>query len=198
MTSYGNVRLRCLNLRREIKRIYKKLPPLTPKNVTFLTVLALFTAFIFVPVNSALAPIEDNYANDKNIVLDSEISLQHKDPNLPIIIEAEPTLPAPVRSNHGLIKPNAERWRSLVEAHFPASQVNNALIVMSCESGGNPESINWGDAKITGYPSAGLFQINRPLNWEWSDPTQNVVLAADYYNRRGWQPWTCAKKYGIV
>lgn len=31
--------------------------------------------------------------------------------------------------------------------------------IMQCESGGNPKAINYEDAKITGYPSKGLYQF---------------------------------------
>ena len=36
-------------------------------------------------------------------------------------------------------------------------EIQNAI--MDCESKGNPNAVNWNDAKITGYPSKGLYQF---------------------------------------
>lgn len=36
--------------------------------------------------------------------------------------------------------------------------------IMTCESKGNPNAVNYEDAKITGYPSYGLFQF-QPLTF---------------------------------
>src|SRR3990167_2897082 len=36
-------------------------------------------------------------------------------------------------------------------------EIQNAI--MFCESRNNPKAINWDDAKITGYPSKGLYQF---------------------------------------
>jgi hypothetical protein len=87
--------------------------------------------------------------------------------------------------------------RRLVAKYFPANQVENALAVMKCESGFNANAVNWGDARITGMPSCGLFQINAKQNWAWNDPEANVRRAHLMWSSRGWQPWSCAKKLGI-
>lgn len=81
--------------------------------------------------------------------------------------------------------------------------VNNcteALKIMACESGGNPNKVNSNDSKKTGYSSHGLFQINGPNNWNWSDPLQNTLSAKQKYDRRGWRgPWTnCSIQNGLV
>ena len=78
------------------------------------------------------------------------------------------------------------------------SEAENALKVFTCESGLNEKAINWDDAKITGYPSQGIAQINRPyderlLEWEY-----NLDIAYnEFWLPRGWQPWTCATLLGI-
>ena len=41
-------------------------------------------------------------------------------------------------------------------------EIQNAI--MFCESRNNPKAINWDDAKITGYPSKGLYQW-QPLSF---------------------------------
>lgn len=84
---------------------------------------------------------------------------------------------------------NVEQWRHLVAKYFPETEVDFALAIMQCESGGTPTKINWEDAKITGFPSCGLFQINGPMNWSWNEPEANVASAYGKWASRGWQPW---------
>lgn len=47
---------------------------------------------------------------------------------------------------------DVEQWRSLVAAYFPAEQVDAALRIMACESGGNPNAYNPSGA-------SGLMQV---------------------------------------
>lgn len=72
---------------------------------------------------------------------------------------------------------NVEQWRGLVATYFPADDVDLALRVMQCESGGNP------NAKNPSSSASGLFQMLR--GWwdgEWQfdpfDPEQNVRHAS--------------------
>lgn len=97
-----------------------------------------------------------------------------------------------------------QRWRSLVERYFPASLVNQALAVMQCESGGNPDAVN----RYSG--STGLFQF---MKGTWAiasaragfggysryDPEANIAAAAwlvNYSINTGhpggaWGHWSC-------
>ena len=94
---------------------------------------------------------------------------------------------------------SVERWRYLVEKYFPANQVENALLVMQGESGGNPNAVS----HTSDY---GLFQINAPT-WckffgvtreQLKDPELNVKLARVIYDRAGgWAPWVYARKIGL-
>lgn len=92
-----------------------------------------------------------------------------------------------------------ERWRSLVAAYFPAGQVDTALRVMACESGGDPTADNPTSS------AAGLFQFIRST-WDWVagevglpsyveggpyDPTGAVQAAAWLQANGGWQHWVC-------
>ncbi len=61
--------------------------------------------------------------------------------------------PAPAPPGQGV-----ERWRPLVEQYFRAEFVEEALWVMNCESGGNP------DARNSRTGAAGLFQF-MPRTW---------------------------------
>lgn len=97
-----------------------------------------------------------------------------------------------------------EHWRPLVETHFPPDLVEEALRVMKCESGGNPDAVNASSG------ASGLFQF-LDTTWAWAapqagmagrsrfDPVANVASAAwlvDYtirtnHPRGRWAHWTC-------
>ena len=97
----------------------------------------------------------------------------------------------PTETSH---PPAAEAWRFLVEAHFPASEVELALTVLWCESRGDPIATNPSSG------AAGLFQ-HIPLYWpdrsakagfagaNIYDPTANVGVAAYLVVRDGWKHW---------
>lgn len=60
-------------------------------------------------------------------------------------------------------------------------QVPTACRVMMCESGGDPNAVN------RSSNARGLFQIlGGPL-----DAAENVALAYQMWQDRGWQPWVC-------
>lgn len=73
-----------------------------------------------------------------------------------------------------------------------------AVKIAVCESNLRPEAINWGDAEITGMPSHGIFQLNMPYNESLFDWKTNVDIAyKDFYLKRGFKPWSCARILGI-
>lgn len=97
-----------------------------------------------------------------------------------------------------------QRWRPLVQKYFAADLVEQALAVMQCESGGNPDAVN----PYSG--ASGLFQF---LKGTWAiassragfggysrfDPEANIAAAAwlvDYSIRThhpsgAWGHWSC-------
>ncbi len=92
-----------------------------------------------------------------------------------------------------------EQWRSLVETYFRAGDVDRALRIMQCESGGDP-NIQHGN-RSSG--AAGLMQ-HLPRYWvarsaaagyggvSIFDPTANVAVAAWLRDQRGgWNHWVC-------
>lgn len=100
--------------------------------------------------------------------------------------------------------PAVERWRGLVEQYFPASRVDEALAIMRCESGGDPDALNpYSDA-------AGLFQF-LPSTWATTAPKAgfpdaspfdaeaNIASAAwlgKRYEALGeyfWRAWSCRR-----
>ncbi len=91
-----------------------------------------------------------------------------------------------------------ERWRGLVEQYFDAGDVDHALSVIDCESGGDPDATN----TVTG--AGGLFQ-HLFAYWEsraeaagWPgadvyDPEANIAVGAWLAYHGGWGHWgSCA------
>lgn len=110
-----------------------------------------------------------------------------------------PAVEAPPTSAPPYLTPavGAERWRSLVARYFPWWEVDDALRVMRCESGYDPNARN----KYSG--ASGLFQ-HMPRYWAdrssragWGgysifDPEANVAVAAWLWGQTGtWSHWAC-------
>ena len=103
--------------------------------------------------------------------------------------------------------PTVERWRSLVQAYFPSSRVDEALAVLQCESLGDADAYN----PYSG--ASGLYQF-LPSTWASSSPKAgfsgasafdaeaNIGTAAWLANRyqelgQGfWSPWSCRRVLG--
>ncbi len=92
-----------------------------------------------------------------------------------------------------------EKWRPLVEKHFPASQVGTTMRILECESGGDP------DAKNRGSSAAGLFQFLRGT-WDTVaqetgspsyaaggvfDPEWSIINAVWLVENVSWRQWSC-------
>ena len=90
-----------------------------------------------------------------------------------------------------------EEWRSLVSAYFAPEDVDLALRIISCESGGDPNAQN----RSSG--AAGLFQ-HIPRYWESRvanagmpgasifDPIANVAASAYLAYSDGWGHWAAS------
>ena len=90
-----------------------------------------------------------------------------------------------------------EEWRSLVSAYFAPEHVDLALLIISCESGGDPNAQN----PTSG--AAGLFQ-HLPRYWEARvasagmpgasifDPIANVAASAYLAYSDGWGHWSAS------
>ncbi len=101
-----------------------------------------------------------------------------------------PSAPAPAALGSPA---GVERWRELVAAYFPADQVDRALQVMACESGGDPSAVN---------PSSGASGLMQVMPF-WADalalphdalfdPATNLDVAAWIWGQGGWSHWSCA------
>ncbi len=100
--------------------------------------------------------------------------------------------------------PAVEQWRSLVQQFFPSDRVEEALVIINCESNGDPDAVN----PYSG--AAGLFQF-LPSTWASTapkagypeaspyEPEANVASAAWLANRYQelgysyWQAWNCKR-----
>ncbi|RPI20674.1 MAG: lytic transglycosylase domain-containing protein, partial [Actinobacteria bacterium] len=90
--------------------------------------------------------------------------------DLETLIAAEDAAVAAALSSGRRIGPfpaEVERWRPVVAAHFDPHRVNEALVVIGCESGGDPEAGN----RRSG--AAGLFQFMRGT---WEHVTEEAGL----------------------
>jgi len=107
---------------------------------------------------------------------------------------------------------SVEEWRGLVAEHFdPLGQTENALLIMECESGGDPFVVNTRGDNPTF--ATGLFQFLEGT-WDWManygrpktplwgegryDPAYQVINAAklvewstEYAANGPWAHWTC-------
>lgn len=95
-------------------------------------------------------------------------------------------------------------WRPLLEQHFAADLVLDALVIIECESLGDPDAVN----PYSG--ASGLFQF-MPGTWAVAsvqagvgdrsvfDGEANIIAAswlAEYYRSRDydpWRPWSCRR-----
>jgi hypothetical protein len=103
--------------------------------------------------------------------------------------------------------PAVEQWRSLVSQFFPSSRVEEALVIINCESNGDPNAAN----PYSG--ASGLFQF-LPSTWATTapnagyagysvfDPEANTASAAWLANRYQelgydyWHAWSCKRHLG--
>ena len=113
---------------------------------------------------------------------------------------APPAPPAPPKALSPAPAPAprpVEEWRSLVSAYFAPGDVDLALRIISCESGGDPNAQN----RSSG--AAGLFQ-HIPRYWEARvasagmpgasifDPIANVAASAYLAYADGWGHWAAS------
>lgn len=124
-----------------------------------------------------------------------------KDQTLPKLIPPPPPTPkiaslapvAPSETNTGMGS-DVEQWRTLVGAYFPADQINLALAVMRCESGGNPAAYN------NSFGASGLMQVL--ASWadnfgytpsQLFDPSVNLHVASILFYDGGWRHWNASR-----
>lgn len=85
-----------------------------------------------------------------------------------------------------------ERWRPLVSAYFPATEVDTALCIIRHESKGDPEADNprssaRGLFQVLGSLWAPHFGVNRD---DLYDPIINTGIARAIWEDHGWWAWS--------
>lgn len=85
------------------------------------------------------------------------------------------------------------QWVIKIIKSFFGSNARTATAIATAESGLNCEAVNWDDAKITGRPSLGLFQLNRPYHEKYFDCAYNVYEAYKLFLNSGFRPWSMWK-----
>lgn len=88
-------------------------------------------------------------------------------------------------------------------AEFGAN-AKDMVRVMECESQGNANAVNYNDAKITGYPSYGIFQFQPNTYKAWSKEigeTRDIMnvdaqirVAAYGFSKGRQKAWSCWTK----
>ncbi len=92
---------------------------------------------------------------------------------------------------------NVEQWRPLVETYFRAGDVDRALRIMRCESGGNPNAANSRSSARGLFQHLGKYWDSRSAAAGYGgvsifDPTANVAVAAWLRDQAGgWSHWVC-------
>lgn len=121
----------------------------------------------------------------------------------------EPVRPLPPYDPTGLTT-DKQAVAAYIASIFPAEQVPNAIAIAKCESGirsvvSKPNrngSRDWGVFQLNDAGTLqGLLRVmgEDPQNFQRAlDPEWNVRASYRLYQARGWQPWACAAKLGIV
>lgn len=117
--------------------------------------------------------------------------------------ETKTELPEFPKGEYIAPKGGVEQYRPLVEKYFPKGEVDNALVIMAHESGGNPNAVSRTN-------DHGLMQIHAPL-WtnffgvtteQLKDPNLNIELAYKIWDRAdgkvgngqgSWKAWSTYK-----
>ncbi len=89
-----------------------------------------------------------------------------------------------------------ERWRPLVTQYFQASDVEWALKIIACESGGNPNAANPTSSARGLLQHLGRFWVGRSEAAGWAgasifDPEANIAVGAWLLAKNGKGSWEC-------
>ncbi len=90
-----------------------------------------------------------------------------------------------------------EQWRSLVATYFRAEDVDRAMRILACESGGNPNAKNPRSSASGLFQNLGKYWAARSAAAGYAgasifDPTANVAVAAWLRDQPGgWLHWVC-------
>lgn len=144
-----------------------------------------------VVMSQAMVALDAHLAAEMVGLIDEKADMERRHP-CALLKKGCPKPRSDDRRYTGKLSKGVEQWRSLVEKYWRASEVNLALRVMQCESGGDPNASN-GGGKVRG-----LFQIaywgsrSRAAGWgEHSiyEPEANIAVGAWLRDDSGWGNW---------
>jgi hypothetical protein len=159
--------------------------------------LTLFTTIVYSGSEAILKQKPTVVEAAKEIKKEEPATPPKEEPKTPPPAPKPVTPPAPKVYAAGV-----EQWRPLVAKYFPANQVENAMIILKNESGGDPYQISPTDdhglmqlnCSFIGSKGAGgwctWFGVTRE---QLKDPELNVRLASEVWKRSGWGKWTTSK-----
>jgi hypothetical protein len=118
--------------------------------------------------------------------------------------EADYRKTAPMELDPHLLVPHSvtsvEDWRPLVERYFEPRDVDRALAVIRCESGGNPFAANRHSSARGLFQHLGSEWASRAAKAGWQgadifDPVANVAVGAWLvYEGGGWAHWAASSR----
>ena len=146
------------------------------------------TAIALIALAMVLVALQERHNSDKTMLFQGLVVIQRNSIKAfpPTYIPRSYTLATKYDTESQVIEYILEKFGDKGEV---------AAEIANCESRYNAEAVNWGDAKITGYPSYGIFQINGFDDWDWKDYKENTDRAYEKYLNGGWAHWKyCSNK----
>lgn len=180
--------------------------PITPRHIIRFAISVLIVAGIFFLATDARAlssPTKPDYTpvDHWTSSWEARVSFSSLTPTMldeweriydlyPLWVPEPPEPPEPVHTGMGT---NVEQWRGLVSAYFAPGDVDLALRIMGCESGGNPNAKNPTSSASGLFQHLGRFWADRSVRAGWSgadifDPEANIAVAA-WLRNDGWHHW---------
>lgn len=88
----------------------------------------------------------------------------------------------------------AEAWRPLIAKYFKAKDVDWAVKIVKCESGGDPRNFYYGASGLFQHMQQFWAERSKKAGWEGADifdPEANVAVAAWLLEDAGPNSWSC-------
>lgn len=152
------------------------------------------------PTLSTISPIRESVPSQSSI--QQEINRGFAQGNI-YSIELPPSIVSPATCSifAGVKKNVCNNYESLVRQYFGRAQTKNAIRIISCESGGNPNisttSILYtdknGNRRISNEDSVGLFQVNLDVHGKGVSQLSGISQS----NKSGLRNWLSAPENNI-
>lgn len=108
-------------------------------------------------------------------------------------LEAQKAVEVPVVVSNRVFTSGVEQWRALTAKYF-GSEVDYALRIMQCESGGNSGALSHtGDRGLMQVNHVHAAKVGGNLDLLY-DPETNLRVAKQIRDGSGWAAWSCNYK----